>query len=73
MLRTEKVMIRAMCDIELIEKKSVQERMDFQESLEETLNRPVKTNGVRWYGYAVRDDVLRKASDFEMVRRQGCG
>ena len=42
-------MIRAMCGVKLIEKRSSQELMDLL-GLKETLDRLAKTNRIRWYG-----------------------
>ena len=44
--------------------------------LEETLDRLVKVNKVRYHGHVLRrdnDGVLRKELDFEVVGRIGCG
>ena len=41
--------------------------------LEETWDRLVKANGMRWYGHVFRrdnDDALRGALDFKVVRRR---
>ena len=41
--------------------------------LEENLDRPAKTNGMRCYGHALKrdnNDVLRRTSNFEVVGRK---
>ena len=55
-------------------KRSSQELMDLL-GMEETLNRPTKANGMRWYGHVLRrdDDMLGRALDFEANRRRGRG
>ena len=73
--RTEKAMITAMCRVKLIEKRCCQELKDLL-SLEDTLDRLANANKVCWYGHTLRrdnSDVLRKALDFEVVRRRGHG
>ena len=72
--RTVKAMIRPMCGVILIEKRSSQELMELF-SLEETLNRLAKVNGIRWYEQVLRrdsDDVLRRTLNFEVIGRS-CG
>ena len=69
--RAEKAMIRAMCEVKLIEKRNCQELVSWLGS-EETLNRPAKANGIRQHGHVFRresDDVLRRAFGFEVTRR----
>ena len=44
--------------------------------MEETLDKLAKANGMRWYGQVLRrdsDEVLRRALDFEVVRRRKRG
>ena len=73
--RTEKAMKRAMYGVKIIEKRRSQELMSLQ-GLKDTLDGLAKTSGVRWYGHVLRRDsrdVLRRALNFEVVRRRGCG
>ena len=68
-------MIREVCEIKLIGKRSTQELKDLV-GWEETLDRLVKANGVRWYELGLRrgnDDVLRRALNFEVVGKRGGG
>ena len=44
--------------------------------LKDTLDGLARVSGVRWYGHVLRrdnGDVLRRALDFEVVERRGCG
>ena len=73
-LRTEKAMMRAMCGVKIIEKRS-QKSMSLL-SLKDTLDEQVRASGVRWCMHVLRmdnGDVLRRALDFEVVGRRGCG
>ena len=45
--RTEKAMLRAMCDAKLIEKKRTEDLMEML-GLKETMVQIAKPNGVRW-------------------------
>ena len=56
-LRTEKAIMRAMCGVKMIEKRS-QELMSLL-GLKDTLDGLARASGVRWYGH-----VLRRALDF---------
>ena len=67
-------MIRAMCGVEIIEKRS-QELMSLL-GLKDTLDELARASGVRWYGHVLRKDngvVLRRALDFEEAGRRGSG
>ena len=73
--RTERAMVRAMCGVKLMDRKSTGELMDML-GLREAADRLAKANGVRWYGHVLRrkeDDVLRKALALEVdgFRRRG--
>ena len=57
-------MMRAMCGVKIIEKRS-QELMSWL-GVKDSLNQ--LATGVQWYGH-----VLRKALDFKVERRRGCG
>ena len=69
--RTEKAMLRAMCEVKMIEKRRSQKLMSLL-GLEDTLVGVARTNEVRWYVLR-RDsgDVLRRALDFEVAERKG--
>jgi len=61
--RTERAMIRVMCDIMLINRRNTEELMAML-GLEESLDRMVKANNMRWYGHVLRrgeNNVLLKA------------
>ena len=75
-------MMRAMCEVKLIEKKS-QELMSLL-GLKDTLDGLARASEVWWYGHVLRrdnddvlrrdnDDVLRRALDFEVVGRREHG
>ena len=67
MRRTERAMLRAMCGVRLIEKKSSGELMD-RLGLDETIDRLAKASAVRWYGHVLRrgeDDVLQRTLNVE--------
>ena len=71
--RSEKAMIRAMCGVILIEKRSSQELINLL-GLEKTLDGLASANEMRWYGRILRrgyDDVLKKMLDFKAIRRRG--
>ena len=72
--RTEKEIMRVMCGVKLIEKRS-QKLMSLL-GLKDTLNGLARASGVRWYGHVLRrdnDNILRKELDFEVARRRGRG
>ena len=64
--RTERAMMRSMCEIKLVDRKSMDELMEML-GLKETLDRMAKANGVRWYGHVIRrdDDNILKAMMLE--------
>ena len=73
--RTEKAMMKAMCGVKIIEKRRSQELVSLL-GLMDTLDRPARASGVRWYGHALRGDngdVLRRALDFELAGKKGRG
>ena len=47
-LKTEKAMMRAMCGVEMIEKRS--QELKSLLGLKDTLDGLARTSGVRWYG-----------------------
>ena len=73
--RTEKAMMRAMCGVQIIEKRRSQELMSLL-GLTDTLDGLARASGVRWYGHVVRKDngdILRRALDFKVAERRGRG
>ena len=69
--RTEKGVMRAMCGVKIIEKRS-QELMSCL-GLKDTLDGLARASGVRWYGHVLRrnnSDILRRALDFEVAGRR---
>ena len=72
--RTEKAMMRAMCGVKLIEKRS-QGLMSLL-GLKDTMDGLASASGVRWYGRALRrdkGDIFKRVLDFEVAGRRGCG
>ena len=70
--RAKKAMMRAMCGIQIIKKRS-QEFINLL-GLKDTLDGLARASGVRWYGHVLKrdnGDVLRRALDFEAVGRKG--
>ena len=71
--RTEKAMVRAMCDGKVVGRKATKELMDML-GLKETVNGLATANGVEWYGHVLRmddDSVSKVALDFEVsVKRK---
>jgi len=68
-------MVRAMCGMKLMDRKSTNELMDMLE-LNETLDQMAIANGVRWFGHVLRrneNDVLREVLQFEVDGRRGRG
>ena len=66
--RTERAMVRAVCDANLMEKKRTEDLMEML-GLKKTTVQMVEANGVRWYGHMLRRDdghILRKALEFEV-------
>ena len=56
-------MVRAMCGVKLVDKRNTVELMDML-GLKETADKLARANGMRWYGYVLRqpeEDVLTKA------------
>ena len=61
--RTERAMVRSMCEVKLVHRKHNEELMEML-GLKKTLDKMAKVNGVKWYGCEVRkeyDNVLKKA------------
>ena len=71
-LRTEKAMMRVMCGVKLIEKKS--QELTSLLGLKDNLDRLARASGVRWHWHVLSrdsDEMLRRALDFEAVKRRG--
>ena len=70
----EKAMMRAMCGVKLIEKRS--QKLVSLLSLKDTLDGLARMCGVQWCGHVLRRDdvdVLRKVLNFEVAGRRGHG
>ena len=66
--RTERAMVRAMCGVKLVERRSTDELMDML-GLHETVDRMARASGVRWYGHVLRREdgnILKDALTFEV-------
>ena len=64
--RTERAMVRNLCGVKLVDKKSTRDLMQMLD-LNETIDQLAKANSVRWYGHVLRKDktnILRRALDF---------
>ena len=51
--RTERVMVRSMCGVKLVDRKKMENLMKML-GLKDTLDIMAKTNGVRWYGHVTK-------------------
>ena len=74
-LRTERAMVRSMCEVKLVPRNNMEELMEML-GFRQTLDRMAKANGVRWYGHVIRgddDNILRKTMMLEVngKRKQG--
>ena len=66
--RTERAMVRNMCGVKLMDKKSTKDLMQMLD-LNETMDQLVKANSVRWYGHVLKKDknnFLRMALDLRV-------
>ena len=66
--RAERSMVRAMCGVKLMEKRSTEMLMDML-GLKEAADKLTRENGVRWYGHVLRrpeEDVLMKELEHEV-------
>ena len=73
--RTERAMVRAMCGVKLMDKRSTEELMDML-GLKETVDRLAKANAVRWYGHILRREekhILRQALELQVDGARGKG
>ena len=73
--RTERSMVRAMCGVQLKDRKRSMYLM-FMLGLKETMDQLAMANSVHWYGHVLRREdrhILRRALDFEVEgqRRNG--
>ena len=55
--RTEGAMVRSMCGVKLIEKKSISDQMQMLD-LNETIDQMARANGVRCYRHVLRKDKI---------------
>ena len=65
---TERSMVRAMCVVQLIDRK-ISTNLMLMLGLSETIDQLAVANSVRWYGHVLRREdghVLRMALDFEI-------
>lgn len=72
--RTERAMIRAMCGVKLMDRRSTKDLMALLGL--NAIERVAKASAVRWYGHVLRreeDNILRKMLNFELdgVRKRG--
>ena len=51
--RTERAMVRNMCGVKLVDKKSTKDQMQMLD-LCKTIDQLAKANSVRWYGHVLR-------------------
>ena len=51
--RAERPVVRAMCNVELVDKRNTEELMDMLR-LKEAVDKLARANGVRWYGHVLR-------------------
>ena len=51
--RAERPVVRAMCDVELVDKRNTEELMNMLR-LKEAVDKLARANGVRWYGHVLR-------------------
>ena len=66
--RAERSIMRATCNVKLVNKRNTEEIMDML-GLEEVADKLARTNGMRWYGHVLRQpekDVLMKAMVHEV-------
>ena len=73
--RAERSMVRAMCDVKLVDKRNTEELMDML-GLKEASNKLARANGMKWYSNVLRrpqENVLMKAMVHEVdgKRKQG--
>ena len=69
---TEKTMMRAMCKVRVIEKRTSQKLMSLL-SLKDTLDGLARASQVQWYGHVLRSnngDLLRRPLDFEVAEKK---
>ena len=68
LIEVERSMVRAMCGVKLVDKRNTEKLMDML-GLKEAADELAKANGIRWYGYVLRqseEDVLMKAMVHEV-------
>ena len=73
--RTERSMVRAMCGVQLKDRKSSTDLM-LMLGLRKTIGQLAMANSLRCYGHVLRREaghVLRRALEYEVVGRRGHG
>ena len=68
--RTEGTMVRNMCGVKLVDKKSTIDLMQMMD-MNETRDQLARSNSVRWYGHVMRKgekNFLRRATDLKVKR-----
>ena len=71
--RTERAMIRAMCDVKLLDRKNSEELMDML-GIKESLDIMAKASSMRWYGHVLwkeDENAIVKALKFEESGSRG--
>ena len=73
-LKTDKAMIKALCGIKFIDKRSKKELslLDMKDALDGL----ARASRVRWYGHVLRrynNQILLRALDFEVIVKKGRG
>ena len=66
--RAERSIVRAMCGVKLVDKRSTEELMNML-GLKEAADKLARANGMRWYGHVLRrpeEDILMKAMVHEV-------
>ena len=66
--RAKRSMMRAMCDVKLVDKRNTDKLMDML-GLKEAADKLTRANGIRWYGHVLRqpeENVLMKAMVYEV-------
>jgi len=72
----ERAMIRVMCGVKLMDRRNTEELMAMLWLEEDSIDRMVKADNMRWYGHVLRwesNNVLLKALHFELLGRTGRG
>ena len=71
--RAERVMIRAICGVKLLDRRNCEELMDML-GINKSLDRMAKASSMLWYGHVLRKEdgnVIMKALKFEVSGSSG--